>query len=857
MMDLRTFFYKGLRDKKVYFYYSGSYRTRKRSFDEIMTLSLKFASFLKSRGLKKGDRVVIRVRNNPEWVIIFIGCVMYGGVVVPLDYRSGTDFVKKVLDDVEPGIFIDSKENDRNANKSINNLGLLKIYIEEIESLISHMNEFDHRQTEINEDDIVQIIYTSGTTAAPKGVVLTYKNIQSNLEMAVPVIEKWKKFLKLIPSSKLLSVVPLSHMYGQVAGLFIPVALKLPVFFISGFEPKNIIETIRREKIIALAALPQQLKILRDYIVAGFGLDTVKFKKIYGKYKKKRWWIRYIRFLPVHMKVGITLAGIISGGARMREDVDDFYRTIAFGIFQGYGLTETAPLIALFDPSKNKAGSVGSFLDNSSVKIENGELYVKGSSVTPGYFKNEEKTKEHFKNGWFKTGDAVEVDESGNVFIKGRKDEVIVKENGVNVYPSDIAIEFRKLQEVKDCAVFGMDTDGRIEIIAVLLLKNNALESSRVEKIVNIANSNLNVDQKVDDYLIWEEDDFPRTHTMNVKKGEILKRIRGSIKGRIVAAEGKGEKKDIYDLIKKIKRTVGEKDGEASLEKDLGMDSLDIISLSAEIEKNYGIDSSRLDISKETKIKDIEEKIKNPPQKTSRLPFFGFAYNRLFIVLRTIFQYLIFPFVRILYRTDIIGRDNLKNIELPTSFASNHVSVMDTLVILFSLPLRLRKKITVVMSIGHHFSNFFGRRGCILRRFIEAVGFYLFISLYINVIPLSREFAFGQVFKNTGRALDRGWNILIFPEGNVTTDGRIKEFEPGIGIIGSDMEVPIIPLRIDGLYNILRNGLLPLGHLPRIPLVKVYMGKQKYYKNGDYREISAKLYRIIKDELGSDNKKVK
>jgi long-chain acyl-CoA synthetase len=853
MMDLRKFFYEGLRDRKIYFYYKGRYRTSKRSFYEIITLSLKFASFLKASGLEKGGRVLLRTRNNTEWVIVFVGCVMYGAALVPLDYRSDVNFVKKVMDDVEPGIFIDSKENDSTAGKSINNSGLIKIYIEEIESLISPMGEFDPMQTDIDEDDTVQIIYTSGTTSAPKGVVLTYKNIQSNIEMALPVIEKWKKFLKLIPSSRLLSVVPLSHMYGQVAGLFIPVALKLPVFFISGFEPRDIIGTIKRERIIALAALPQQLKILKDHIVTAFGLDTEKFKKIYEKFKKKRWWIRYIRFMALHIKIGITLAGIISGGARMREDIDDFYRTIAFGIFQGYGLTETAPLVALFDPSKNKAGSVGSFLDSENVKIEKGELYIRGNSVTPGYFKDSKKTKEHFKNGWFRTGDAVEVDQAGNVYIKGRKDEVIVKENGVNVYPSDITIEFRKLPEIKDCAVFGMETDGGIEIIAVLLLKDNTLEPSRIDKIVSTANSNLNVDQKVDDYLIWEEDDFPRTKTMNIKKGEILKRIQGSVEGRIVSAVSKGEKKDVYDLIKKIKRISGGKDREASLEKDLGMDSLDIISLSAEIERNYGIDSSLLDINKETKIRDIEEKIKNPPKKTARLPFFGFAYNRLFIVFRIIFQYLIFPFIRILYRVEVIGRENLKNIELPTSFVSNHVSVMDTLVILFSMPLMLRKKITVVMSIGHHFSNFFSGKGCILRRFIEAVGFYLFIILYVNVIPLSREFAFEQVFKNIGRALDRGWNILIFPEGNVTTDGRIHEFEPGIGIIGKDMKVPVIPLRIDGLYNILRNGILPLGHVPRIPLVKVYIGKQKYYDKGDYREIGRELYRIIKDELGSYN----
>jgi 1-acyl-sn-glycerol-3-phosphate acyltransferase len=153
------------------------------------------------------------------------------------------------------------------------------------------------------------------------------------------------------------------------------------------------------------------------------------------------------------------------------------------------------------------------------------------------------------------------------------------------------------------------------------------------------------------------------------------------------------------------------------------------------------------------------------------------------------------------------------------------------------------------MSTGHHFSSFFGKKGNILRRWIEALGFYLFISLFVNVIPLSRVFGFDQVFKNIGTAVDRGWNILIFPEGAVTTDGKINRFEPGIGIICRDMKIPVVPIRIDGLYNILRNGLLPMGHLPRIPIVEISAGRQQYYKEGGYREIAGKLHNVIQKKL--------
>jgi long-chain acyl-CoA synthetase len=843
-LDLRDFFYKNLKDKRSYFFYRDSYRTWKWTFDHLLSLSLKFSTFLRSAGLKKGDRVVLKAESDPRWIIVFLGCIMAGAPIVPVDARSDDDFLKMVAGSVEPSLVILSKKYGKSYDQE---KGPEYIHIEDIEEKTSSLEEFKYKEVSIEKEDLFEIIYTSGTTSTPKGVTLTFGNIQSNLELALPVISKWKKFLNIIPGSRLLSVVPLSHMYGQVAGLFIPVSIGLSVFFSRDQKPHDILAAVKYDRIIAVAALPQQLKVLKDHIVNIFGLDSERSRNIYEKYKKRRWWIRYIRFLPFHIKIGLNFLGIISGGAHIKKEIDEFYRTMAFGFFQGYGLTETAPLLAVFDPGKNKAGSVGSFLDSENVKIENGELYVRGSYVTPGYYKDEEKSRQYFKDGWFKTGDAVEVDEEGNVFIKGRKDDLIVRENGVNVYPSDIAEEFRKQEEIKDCAVFGMDSEGRIEIIAVLLLRDSDVNREKVDKIADRVNSELNVDQKVDDYLIWEGEDFPRTSSMNIKKRQILEKLQESSEDKKIAADDNGHgKKDIYSIIQKIKKTRSAKGGEASLEKDLGMDSLDIMSFLSELEKQFDVDASQLEITADTRIKDIEEKLKQPPKKIQGLPFFHFAYNGFFIYLRTVFQYLVFPFARITYRNRIKARQDLKGMVLPTAFVSNHVSLMDSLVILYSLPLSIRKKMTVVMSIGHHFSYYFARKGSILRRAMEALGFYLLISLFVNVIPLSRIFGFDQVFKNIGTAADRGWNVLIFPEGGITADGSMNKFEAGIGIIARDMKMPAVPMRIDGLYNILRNGIIPWGHLPRLPVVTVNIGRQEYFRSGNNEDIADRLFEKIK-----------
>ncbi|MHB9127095.1 MAG: lysophospholipid acyltransferase family protein, partial [Candidatus Humimicrobiaceae bacterium] len=212
---------------------------------------------------------------------------------------------------------------------------------------------------------------------------------------------------------------------------------------------------------------------------------------------------------------------------------------------------------------------------------------------------------------------------------------------------------------------------------------------------------------------------------------------------------------------------------------------------------------------------------------------------------RTMMQFFIFPFISILYRRQYVGKGNLYDIKRPAVVASNHASLIDTFVILFSLPLKIRLRLTTVMSIEHHFLNYFRGTGNILRRIFEAAGFYLFLCLFLNVIPLSRTRGFKQSLENIGSLIDRGWNILIFPEGAITIDGNIKEFESGIGVIAKDMKVPVIPVRIDGLYDILHNGILPLGHLPKIPVVKISFGKQVEMFEGSYHEIADNLRGIV------------
>lgn len=908
------------KSKNKSYYLRSKYRTIKKQYCEIYNSSKKLAAFLAQNGVTKGDKIVIKSPNSPQWVAAFISCLKMGFVIVPIDYKSDFDFEQKVISKVTPEFILYSKENEtlhqitgliknsgigeingiklnkvsekgkvsdikpkigfkyldfklkpENSYIEFNNQKTKILLLEDMEAVVKDYDFEDdiYEKFQIEDDNLAEIVFTSGSSATPKGVILTHKNIGSNLKAAKPVIERWKSIFKLMINPKLLSLVPLSHMYGQVIGIFIPLMIGSSVVFFNSINPEEILKAIKKEKIWILGALPKLVSIIKNHITNKYNLNSGSFKKKYKRLRNVKWWIRFPLFLGIKIKIGWRLIAIISGGAAIDFETEDFFRCLAYSVFQGYGLTETAPLITLTDPAKNKEGSVGSFLNGQEIKIINGELYIKGDNVSCGYYESNSKIGAAFKSGWFKTGDITEIDQDGDVFIKGRIDDLIIRPDGLNVYPYDIENALKSTSDkIRDCAVFGIEKgyesgSGKnfgLEIHAVLLMdyKNYPeIAEKEINEIIKEANCKLNSYQKIDSFSIWDESDFPRTSTLKPKKNEIKRIVIEKQKvqkepvqwnEQITGGNGfsRTEEVDLYNLINsfhKIKKD--EINNEANLQDDLGFDSLDMIELSCAIEEKFNIDAGSLNITRDTNLKELETLIKNPLKETYKVPFYNFPYSIFFIILRTIFQFIMFPFVSILYRHKYIGSENLKTLKKPTVFASNHVSLIDTFVILFSLPFKIRLRLTTVMSIEHHFPRYFNGTGHNIRRFFEATGFYLFICLFLNVVPLSRTHGFRQSLENIGSLIDKGWNVLIFPEGAITIDGNIKEFEPGIGIIAKDMKVPIVPIRIDGLHDILHNGILPLGHFPKIPLVRVSYGKQVETMEGSYQEIAHNLRHIV------------
>lgn len=836
---LLSYISKNLQSKRKYFYYRGKYRTISWSFNEVYDYAGRFARLLGKLKITKGDKVIIRGQNRPEWIIAYLGCLMAGTVAVPLDVGSGYDFYRRVKNKVKAKLVIYSGSKDKS-------FGLKSIGMKELKEVLSLVQPIEDKNIIAAGDDLAQIIFTSGTTAEPKGVMITHRNIEANLKSVQPVMDRWKNFFRLMWRLKILSVVPLSHMYGQFIGIFVPILIGSSVVFMSRVSPKDIIRAIREEKIWMLGTLPKILELIKEYMVKNLNLQGKSFEKKYNRFKKYKWPIRLIAFFNIHLKIGWRLAVIIIGGAAFDRNMDEFWRGIAYTIFQGYGLTETAPLITLADPSLTGAGSIGRALDGQEIRLVKGEIYVKGDNVTPGYYNDSGLTRKALSGGWFKTGDLAEMGKDGNLYFKGRKDNVIVRPDGINIYPEDIESVLKTFSPVKNCIVLGLQYGDNLELRAVLILKENY--TGPVEKIIRETNKKLNVYQHINSFSIWQGDDFPRTSTGKIKRNEVLKAIlQAGAKGQIKGPDSNNKPREIFKIINrfhKIRQHDFKKKSE--LEKDLGLDSLGMVQLVNAIEREYDIEIDDSRITGNTTVDEIENMIKAPGKKSDRIPFYTFPFWNLVSLIRTIFQYLIYPFILIIYRHKVDGRENLKELDEPVVFAANHTSPFDALVILYSLPLRIRKKVSAIMSIEYHFNHFFYRTGPLWRRAIEALGFYILLNLFINTCPLSRTHGFKQNMENIGKIINRGWSVLIFPEGKITTDGKINEFESGVGVIASDMEVSIVPLRVKGLFNILRNGILPWGHRPRWPLITVSFEKPLKFINKSYEEITGVIEKKIR-----------
>jgi long-chain acyl-CoA synthetase len=487
------------------------------SRDRVRATAFQFARELETRGIAKGDRVLIWATNSPEWVAAFFGCLLRGVIVVPLDSQTSPDFAANVALQADPKLLL-YNGNQRGELEVV----LPRISLDELSETVALHASGPRSPTGIDQDDLVEIIYTSGTTGDPKGVCISHRNLLANITPLEQYVEKYIKRERFVHPLRLLQLLPLSHIFGQLMALFVSELIRGEVFFQESLNPSEVIETARSERANVIVAVPRLLDSLRDKIERQWEAQrtTKRFQKTLARaddqHFLKRWWI----FRKIHREFGWKFWGFITGGATLSQHSEMFWRRLGYLLVQGYGMTETASVICCNDPFKTVRYSIGKTLPGHEVKLdEDGEILFRGSNISPGYWSHGVRPLTT-DEGWLRTGDIGEVDAAGNLYFRSRKKDVIATAVGLRIYPEDIEAVLNRDREVSDSTVIGIEGPLGREPLVVLLLRD---EHSDAEAVIERANKVLSEYQQIRRWFVWPESDFPRTtSTRTVRKRDVI-----------------------------------------------------------------------------------------------------------------------------------------------------------------------------------------------------------------------------------------------------------------------------------------------------------------------------------------------
>jgi long-subunit acyl-CoA synthetase (AMP-forming)/1-acyl-sn-glycerol-3-phosphate acyltransferase/acyl carrier protein len=603
-------------------------RRRTTTYGELARLAGRFAALLERRGIGPGDRVLLWGENSAEWMATFHGCILRGVLAVPLDAYGSAEFARRVAADVKPKLAVgdalllgqlgdlDSHSSDK--NKDVARVG----HPESVDSHPFHKErEMDGAPSStFNSEDSsdetpgfpllafedwpgtlpeeeagavaglgretpLEILFTSGTTGDPKGVVLTHGNVLASVEPIERGAQHYLRYERPFHPLRFLETLPLSHVFGQTMGLWMPPIFAAEVHFESRLVAGRLIETIKRERISVLAAVPRVSALLKTHLEAEHPGLSERLATSKGIRAWQRWW----RFREIHREFGFKFWALISGGGALGGALEEFWNRLGFVVVQGYGMTETSALITLNHPFHVAKGTIGKPLPGREVKLgADGEVLVRGPMISTASWTG--GALQARADEWLATGDLAENVAGGELRFLGRKSEVIVTSAGVNLHPEDLEAAIEQEPSVAACAVVAMETASGPEPCAVLAMRGDGAAAA-----IERANQRLAEFQRLRRWVLWPEPDLPRTSSGKVRRKAVsawLKGIQDAEKnGEAAAAGAFGASGDwLLKLIAEISgetpRGVGD---ELRLSEDLLLDSLGRVQLAAALEERLGV----------------------------------------------------------------------------------------------------------------------------------------------------------------------------------------------------------------------------------------------------------------------------
>lgn len=782
---------------------------------------------------EKDDFGLILMENRPEWIYTYFALWDRKAVPIALDSTSNSKEILYILEDSGPKFIICSDETEKNVKEAVSLYDKDQVTIINVDSHSIDENKMeiikkgDFELENPEGDSIATMLYTSGTTGFPKGVMLTFNNLSSELEG----LEK-KNLLE--PSDQILALLPFHHVLPLTATVLIILKYQASIVFVKKIASKEILEALDKNNVTALVGVPRVFKLFYDGIKQQIDSKFIT-RTIYKLMTKiKSFKIRRKVFVKVHEKFGGELTFIVSGGAKLDPEIGEFYETLGIYVQEGYGLTETSPVIAVNTRKERKIGTVGKKLDNIEAKIVDEELWVKGPIVMKGYYNKPEKTAEVItEDGWFKTGDLASIDDEGYITIRGRRNSMIVLSNGKNIDPEKLenkVIEKSK-RLIKELGVFGHN-DKLVAIIVPDLLECRKQGITNIKAYIKniVEDYNLTVHnyEKILDYKLYEEE-LPKTRVGKLRRFMLPELyLKTNVQKKKVEEPDNEVYRLLKDYIKKLKGI--EAQPEENLELEIGMDSLDIVEFFAYVENSFGIQLDEEKFSEISNLKSLSEYIN---EKATKIESGEVDWKKIIEaappveeknrwatrVLRPLFDLTI----KLYFRLKRVDRDKLS--DKPQIFVSNHQSFIDSLVLGSLLPAGILYN-TIFLAIDWYF-----KKGIL--KLLVSHGNVVLIDINKNIKKSVEEIA-GNV--------KAGKNVLIFPEGARTKDGKVAEFKKVFAIIAKELNVDVQCLGIKGAFEAYSRYM----KFPKPKKIEVAV-LEKFKPEGTYDEIVEKARNIIKN----------
>jgi len=831
-------------------------QTESCTYAELRRMAESVGWWINENGFARGSRLAIVADNHPRWVAAYLGIIASGCTVVPLDTALHADQLTKLLKDSGTSIVFCDARHAAIAHDAVTDLNIKLVFMDPERTpdaapqqrwfanlpAIFEKGPGNFQPAPSNPHDIASLLYTSGTTADPKGVMLSHANFLGEVE----AVFNW---VDLGPTDALLGVLPMFHVLAQMANLLLPLVTGARVVYLETLNTTELLRALRERNITAFAVVPQFFYLIHQRIFEEIEKRGVLTQRVFKTLVAFNRTLRRIGinagpilFAKVHQTLGRKMRYLVTGGSRFDPKIAEDFRNLGIDVLQAYGLTETTAAVYANSPSDNVIGSVGKAMKGVEGKIvdpqptedgslSTGEVALRGAVVMKGYWNRPDATAAVLRDGWFYTGDLGYFDSRGNLFLTGRKKEVIVLSNGKNIYPEEVEAHYLKSPFIKELAVMGLEGkpgEGGDRLHAVIVPNFDVL---RQKKIVNAKevirydieslSQQIASTKRIGSYEIWQ-DDLPRTTTRKIKRFEVEKRVkanrtRKSSDDSELPAEQALTADDAAWLdqpgVQRALKMVREATHSAppnlrpghNLELDLGLDSMQRVELLSRMEEQLGGDVEESQLAEIYTVRDLVDAVLQSAASGAGGPGTRPAFAGWKAILAeepdpsavlalvqpqpisAAFWYLVSRLMQVI----ALDRFHLKvrGIErLPEQGAyilsSNHQSYIDPLVLASILPARVFDK---VFAVGT--SEIFGE-GFMLRlaRTLRVV----VVDPDANLIPAMRAGAFG---------LRQGRPLILYPEGERSIDGTPRTFKKGAAILSIHMQVPIVPIAIEGFHK--------------------------------------------------------